>query len=135
MAFVHGKVSEITVDGDDLSAYCNNISFNRTVDSHDVTTFGKASHCFAAGLLTGEATISGIYDNAATGPRDVLRPLLVAGAPVPVVYSVEGAGMGLPSDTVDVIITAYNETTAVADMVMWEATLQLTDDVVTADGS
>lgn len=132
MAFVHGKGTAVTIGGDDLSAYANNVAFNRSADSHDVTTFGKGSKVYAAGLKDGTGTISGIYDNTAlTGPGAVLRPLCGAAA-VELVYMPEGDATGKPTATVDVLVTAYEETAPVADMVTWSATLQFSDDI--ADG-
>lgn len=128
MAFVHGKDTVITLGGDDLSAYTNSTTHNRSADSHDVTTYGKDSHVFVGGLKNGTATIGGIYDNtAATGPRAVIVPLL--GTTTEFVFKPEGTGTGKPQDTVDVVVTAYNESSPVADMVQWTAELQFSDDV------
>lgn len=131
MAFIHGKGTVVTLDGDDLSAYANNVSFNRTADSHDVTTFGKASHVYQGGLGDGTAEITGIYDDGAAGPRATIEPLI--GTVVELVYRPEGTGTGKPGDTVDVLVTAYEETSPVADMISWSCKLQLSDAVVTAD--
>lgn len=128
MTFVHGKDTYVSLDGDDLSAFTNTTTYNRSADSHDVTTYGKGSHVFAGGLKNGTATIGGIYDNTAvTGPRAVIRPLL--GTVVDFVFRPEGTGAGKPQDTVDVLVTAFNESSPVADMVQWTAELQLSDDV------
>lgn len=129
MTFIHGKGTGVSIDGDDLSVYANNVQFNRAADNHDVTTFGKNSHVYAPGLKDGTATMSGIYDNTAgTGPSAVLRPLVGAAA-VTFVYRPEGAGAGKPEAEVDVLVTAFEETSPVADMVTWSATLQLSDDI------
>jgi hypothetical protein len=127
MAFVHGKNTYISVDGDDLSAFTNTSTLTRTADSHDVTTYGKNSHVFQGGLLNGTASMGGIYDNGATGPREVLEPLI--GTVVALVRRPEGTGSSLPQDTVDVLITSYVETNPVADMVTWTCEFQLSDDV------
>lgn len=127
--FVHGKGTVVTIDGDSLSAFSNSVEFTRTADSHDVTTFGKNSKVYQAGLKDGTATVSGFYDNtASTGPGAILRPL-VGGAAVELVYQPEGTGTGKPTATVDVIVTEYAETAPVADMVTWSASLQLSDDI------
>lgn len=132
MAFVHGKGTAVTIDGDDLSAFSNSVTFGRTAETHDVTTFGKNSKVYAAGLKDGTASIEGIYDNTAlTGPGAVLRPL-VGADPVVLVYMVEGDTVGKPTATVNVLVTGYEESAAVADMVMFSASLQLSDDI--ADG-
>jgi hypothetical protein len=129
MAKIHGKGTVITIDGDDISTHCNSVNFNRNADSHDVTTFGKNSKVYASGLKDGEATVEGIYDSTAlTGPGAVFRPL-VGGAEVAFVYKPEGTGTGKPMATVDVIVTAYEETAPVADMITFSATLQFSDDI------
>lgn len=131
MSFIHGKNTFVSLDGDNLSTYSNNVEFNRSSDSHDVTTFGKNSHVYNGGLLDGTATITGIYDNTAlVGPRAVVEPLI--GTVVPLIHRPEGTGAGRPQDTVDVLVTAYNETSPVADMVTFSIELQFSDEVVTA---
>ena len=128
MAFIHGKNTFISVDGNDLSAYTNQSELNLTADSHDVTTYGKDSHVYQAGLKDGTASISGIYDDtASTGPRAVLEPLVGAAA-VTLIRQPEGTGPA-PQDSVSVIVTKYTETNPVADMVTWSADLQLAGDV------
>ena len=54
MAKIHGKVTFVSLDGDDLSAHSNNVEFVRSGDSHDVTTFGIPGVCTGAlpGLTT-----------------------------------------------------------------------------------
>lgn len=134
MAFVHGKGTAVSIDGDSLAAFSNSVTFTRTADTHDVTTFGKNSKVYASGLKDGTATIEGIYDNtASTGPGAVLRPL-VGGAPVVLVYEPEGTGTGKPIATVDVVVNSYEETSAVAEMISWSCELQLSDDITDSVG-
>ncbi len=128
MAFAHGKDTYVSIDGDDLSQYTNNSGVTITADSHDVTTYGKEAHVFKGGLKGGTATVSGIYDTtASTGPRAVLRPLV--GTVVELIHRPEGTGSGLPQDKVAVLVTSYNQTHPVADMVTWTVELQFSDDI------
>ncbi len=129
MAQIHGKSTLVTLDTNDISTYCNNVSFEQAADSHDTTTFGKNSHVYTGGLKDGTCTIEGIYESGATGPAAVIRPLL--GTTVELIYQPEGTGTGKPTHTVDVVVTAYNESAPVADMIQWTCELQLSDDVVT----
>jgi hypothetical protein len=133
MAFVHGKETVIKVGATDLSAFTNTSTFTRTADSHDVTTYGKDDHVFAGGLGNGTASMGGIYDNGASGPRDILEPLI--GTEVVLTRQPEGTGSGLPQDVVDAIITSYVETSPVADMVAWSCEFQLSDAVNSANQS
>lgn len=129
MAFVHGKDTVLTLDGDDLSVYSTTSQFERTADSHDVTTYGKSSHVFKAGLGNGTATVSGIYDSSTSaGPRAVIEPL-IGGANVTYIRRPEGTGTGKPQDSVSVQVVKYVETSPVADMVTWSVDLQLSDEV------
>lgn len=131
MAFQHGKDTAVDVDGNDLSAYVNTSEFSRSVDSHDVTTYGKDGHTFAPGLTNGTFTMSGIYDTSTSdGPRAVLEPLLGSAA-VTVLRQPEGAGSGLPQDSFSGLLTSYVETNPVADMVTWSADFQISGDVDT----
>jgi hypothetical protein len=126
--FIHGKGTVATLDGDDLSAFGTSVEFNRSADSHDVTTFGNDSHRKQGGLFDGTATLNGIYDNtASTGPQAVISPLL--GTVVALVYQPEGAGASLPQRTVDVLVTTYNESSPVADMVTWTCEVEFDGDV------
>jgi hypothetical protein len=131
MALVHSKETVITIDGDDISQYCNASDLARSADAHDVTTYGKDSRVFKAGLKTATGSASGFYDStASTGPRAVLEPL-VGGPAVTLVRRPEGTGSGLPQDSVDVLVQTYTESAPVADFVTWSASLQLSDDITT----
>ena len=76
MAFIHGKGTAVSLGGDDLSVYSNSVTFGRTSDSHDVTTFGKNAHVYQGGLLDGTCSIQGVYDDGAAGPRATIEPLI-----------------------------------------------------------
>lgn len=131
MAKIHGKGLVVLLDAVDLSTFSNSVEFNRTADSHDVTTFGNNSHRKQGGLLDGTATISGFYDDGATGPRATIEPLI--GTVVALVHRPEGTGSGKPEDTVNVLVMSYTETTPVADMITWQCEVEFDGDVATAD--
>src|SRR6187455_1286917 len=106
MTFVHGRSTYVSLAGTNLSAFVTTSSFERTGDKHDVTTYGKNAHVFNGGLLSGSATMSGIYDNtASTGPRAVIEPLV--STVVQYIRRPEGTGAGRPQDRVNVIIDKY----------------------------
>ncbi len=128
--FIHSESTYVSIDGDDISQYCNSSDLDRGQDSHDVTTYGKKAHVFNGGLGTGTGSIGGIYDNTAnTGPRAVLRPLATTRTPVELIRRPEGTGAGKPQDMVDVLVTSYKEDAPIADMVKWTASLQLSDEI------
>lgn len=131
MAFQHGKSTVVKLNGVDLSAFCNTSVIDRGADKHDVTTYGKTSHVYAGGLGDGTASMAGIYDNTATGPRDVIRPLV--GTVVTLIRQPEGAGTGKAQDSVSVLVVKYVETNPVADMVAWSCEMQLSDTITATD--
>ena len=131
MSFVHGKNTFISLNAVDLSAFVTTSELNRSADSHDVTTYGKNSHVYNGGLLDGKATMSGVYDNTAAGPRDTIEPLI--GTTVTLIRRVEGTGSGRPQDSVQVLITGYVETNPVADMVAWSCEMQCSDEITSTN--
>lgn len=122
MAFVHGRLTFISVNGSDLSPFTNTSTFGRGADSHDVTTYGATDHAFEGGLGLNTFSMGGIYDGSATGPRDILEPLV--GTSVTLIRRPEGTGSGKPQDSVTVVLTSYVETSPVADFVQWSAEFQ-----------
>lgn len=128
MSKVHGRHTVITIDGDDISIYCNTSDLGRKADKHDVTGYGADAHEYGGGLLDGNASIGGVYDSAAGGPHTVIRPLV--GTVVPLVRKTEGTGTGKPTETVNALVEEYTETNPVADMVKWSAKLQLSGSIV-----
>lgn len=131
MAFVHGKNTYVSLNGSDLSAFANTSTFTRKADKHDVTTYGKSDHVYSGGLGDGGMSMGGVYDNGATGPRDVIEPLI--GTNVTMIRRPEGTGSGLPQDSVSVLVEEYVETNPVADMVTWSVTLQPSDAVTSTN--
>lgn len=128
MAKVHGKGTAISLGGDDLSAFGTSVSWSREADTHDVTTFGKNSKVYQGGLKDGTATLEGIYDSTATtGPAAVIEALI--GTTTEFVYQPEGLGSGKPTKTVDVVVSSYEETAPVAEMITFSCELQMSDDV------
>lgn len=131
MAFVHGKDTFISLNGSDLSPFTDTSELGRTADVHDVTTYGKNSHVKVGGLLDGKGSMAGTYDNTAAGPRDVIEPLI--GQTVTLIRRPEGTGTGRPQDSVSVVVAGYTETNPVADMVKWQAELELSDEVTSTN--
>lgn len=129
MGSVHTKRSVVILDGTEISRFCNTVTWPKETDSHENTTFGQDSKTYVSGLHDGKVTIGGPYDTAAAGPNTLIQDIQDAGDAVTVVYRVEGTGSGLPQKSASVIVTSYNESAAVADIVQWTAELQISGDV------
>lgn len=121
MANKHGKDTYISLDGDDISEFCNSSDFDREHDEHDVTCYGMDDHDYDGGLGKGKSSIGGIYDDSATGPKAVIEPLL--GTKVQLIRRPEGTGATKPQEEVTVLVKKYVETNPVADMIAWTCEL------------
>jgi hypothetical protein len=135
MAVTHGKHTFVSLDAVDLSTFTKSTSFEDSTDTHDSTTYGptRTRKSYVAGLGDGKITISGVYDSSATGPRATIKPLKAAGDPVEFIFQPEGVGSGKPQSVVDVVISSYNESSAVDDLIQWTAELQMTGDLDETD--
>lgn len=131
MTFVHGRHTKVTLDGEDLSAFTKSTSWEGSVATHNVTTYGptREDESYAAGLGTGKVTISGVYDNTATGPDAVIEPLMNAKAAVEFIFQPDGTGTGKAQKSCDVIVSSFNVSDPVDDMVQWTAELMRTGSV------
>lgn len=133
MAKKHGKTTNVKLNAVDISAHTNNTEWNRTGDTHDVTTY-KADDTDTAkeyipGLTDGTVTISGSYDtDVTTGPGSSIEPLIGAAA-VAFEYAAEGIGTGKPLRACQVLVSSYTQTAPVADVITWSADLQITGEV------
>ena len=132
MAFRHGRLAEVTVDGTALSLFCDSADFSVDIDTADTTTFTKSWKTAIAGLAGGSLELSGNYDpTATTGPAAVLTGLIGA-APFPVVVYPGGNTTGQGSRSFNAILSSYKESSPVGDKVTFSATLMATDTVTFA---
>jgi hypothetical protein len=132
MAFSHGKDAYISVNAVDISAFTNTVTFSQSADSHDTTTYGQEAHTFADGLTNATVTVGGIYDNGAAGPHDTFQAAIGTGAKA-FVWRPEGTGSALPELAGTCIVTGYDETAPVADMISWSANLQVSGTITTTN--
>jgi len=117
MARKHSKLTVILIDDNDISTYANDSTCEQSSGTEDNTTYGKDAEVHDPTLLTGAFSCSGKYDDAAGGPRAVLKPLV--GTKVNVKYRAEGTGSGLPQDSFEAVIVKYTETAPVAGYRTW----------------
>lgn len=126
MAFRHGKDTVVKIAGNDISQYSNSTQFGDETEANETTTYGRSRKTYMGGLGDGKITVSGVYDDGATGPRGIIKPLKAAGAAVTFLFQPEGTGSGKAQSSVSVIITSFNETAPVADVISWACEMQMT---------
>jgi hypothetical protein len=134
MSLVHGKHTVVIIDSNDISVYTNDTKFNDGRETHDATTYGPVERKeYRYGLGDGTITLTGVYDDSAAGPRAVMRPLMLAGSIVPFVYRPEGTGLGRAQSRVNVVIEEFQESSPVAGLCQWTATLTMSGAVDDTD--
>lgn len=124
----HGKDTEYTIGGDDISEFTKTSTFEMNPDIHDITGYGKNSKVKRGGLKDNSFTASGWYAIGPSGPGAILRPL--TGQTVVCTRKPEGTGAGLPLQTFDAVVGKYVETNPVDDIVTWSCDFAVSDDVV-----
>lgn len=129
MTFVHAKDTYLSIDGNDLSSYCDSSSWEDSSQKHQVTTYGANRHTYAYGLADGKLSIGGTYDNTAAGPKAVLEAIKDAEQLVTLIRRPEGTGSGKPQESVSVLVEKYAESNPVADMIKWTCDLQMSGDI------
>lgn len=124
MAFRHGKDTKVKLGGTDISTFTNSTDFNNEADAVETTTYGNDSKTYIPGLKDGKITCKGSYDDTAGGPRAMIRPML--GTTQPFIFQPEGTGTGKRQTSVSVVVTAFNESSPVAEVIQWTCEMQMT---------
>lgn len=132
MAFVHGKSSLFKVDNSggslvDLSAFCEDVSLSRDIETAEVTTFGDSAKEYITGLTDATISISGKFDaNGASSVDSVLSGILGQAATVTYNYRPNSAAISAtnPEYQGEAILTSYEVAGSVGDAVTFSAELQ-----------
>lgn len=125
MTYIHGANTVLILDGNDLSLFINESSWEDTNDTHDVTCYGAGRHAYAYGLGDGSLSVGGVYDDTNAGPKAIIEPIKDAKLAVTLIRRPEGTGTGKPQESVSVIIEKYVESTPVADMIKWSCDMKM----------
>lgn len=134
MAAIHGKKSKFSIDNAagslvDISAYCDEVGFPRSVETAEVTTFGDNAKEYIVGLTDATISVSGKFDAAGAGTVDsVLSGILGQEATVTYEYQPNNAAVSAnnPKYSGEAILTSYEITGSVGDVVTFSAEFQCT---------
>lgn len=134
MAFVHGKTSKFSIDNSsgtpvDISAYCDDISFSRNLDTAEVSTFGDSAKEYLIGMSDATISVSGKFDAAGASTVDaVLAGILGASATSTFQYIPGGGNVGAnnPGYAGECWLTSYEVSGAIGDAVSFSAEFQCT---------
>lgn len=125
--FKHGKNTTFSIDDSggtprDISEYLNNVNFNPTADTAEVTPFGVDSKGYVPGLKDAQITADVLWDATVDG---YLWGILGGDAGT-FSYSPDG---GTTTYSGECLCTAYSPGSSVSDAVKGSVSFQVTGDV------
>lgn len=130
MAFVAAKNTVFKLDNaagtlTDISSYVDSVSgIANTTDMAETTTFGSASKTFQGTLRNGDTiSISGKWDATLNTQMVALLGLATSSS---FEYSPAGTTVSLPKFSGECFVSTYEISSAVADLVTFSASLQMT---------
>ena len=127
MAFRHGKTAAFTLNAVALGTFLTSIDMSFDLDSADTTTFGSTWKSGLAGIPGGSMELSGNYDPAAGGPSVILWDVFKGAVPVTGLFYPGGnvTGQALWTMTAGCLVTSYAESSPVAGIVSFKATIDV----------
>ena len=140
MAFTHGKKSKFSIDNAagspvDISAYCNEVSLSRDIETAETTTFGDDAKEYIIGLTDATLSVSGMFDAAGASTVDaVLAGVLGQEASLSFEYIPGGGSVGTsnPAYQGECYCTSYEVSGSVGDVTSFSASFQVTGAIVRA---
>lgn len=119
MAFIHGKSVSVLHGIYDLSAFLNEASTARQVDTAETTTFGASGggKTYITGLKDGTLSCSGLFDGSASAIDAVLTSSLGSDSLSPVIHAPEGFAVGSRVSVLQAKTTSYQVSSPVGDVV------------------
>ena len=140
MAFVHGKSSYFEIDNvggtpTDISAFCEEVSMSRDIETAEVTTFGDDAKEYITGLTDATISLSGKFDAGNASAIDpILSGILGSASTVSWAYRISDAAVGTtnPEYQGEGIVTSYEVSGTVGDAVTFSAEIQCTGAITRA---
>ena len=133
MAFAHGKSAVFKLDNSsaalvDYSAYLNDVSLSRSIETAETTTFGVtgSAKSYIVGLSDANFSISGLFDSTADA---TLAGVLGFATPLDFEYGPSGSTGGFVKYTGTCLMTGYNISASVGDAVQATADFQVTGQI------
>lgn len=129
---LHGKDTYFAIEDAagttlrNISPYTDSVETSWSNDIHDDTTFGQDGHTKRGGLVDGSISLGGVWDKTAdVGPYSVFKTLIGNSDPVNWEYGPEGNASGKVKESGLGVVENYSESSPVADLVRWTATVQV----------
>jgi predicted secreted protein len=129
--FVHGKNADFEIGGTNLSEVLNEASLPREIETAETTTFGKQDKTYITGLSDATVSLSGMFDATKDAAIGVLITNLKSGSisSASFAYGPAGSAGGKPKFSGNALITSYELSSPVGDVVTFSLELQVTGGV------
>ena len=126
--FTHGKATVFKVDNSSgslttISDVLTDVSFPQTIETAETTSFGSNAKTYIVGLSDATISISGNFD---TTVDTHLSAVLGQAATLSFEYGPEGSTAGDAKYTGECLMTSYEKSGAVGDVVTFSAEFQVT---------
>lgn len=126
--FRHGKSTSFKVDNaggslTDISTTLTDVSFPQSVETAETTSFGSSAKSYIVGLSDSSLSVSGNFDATVDAH---LAAITGQAATVSFEYGPEGTTAGQVKYTGEAILTSYEKSGAVGDVVTYSAEFQVT---------
>ena len=128
MAFVHGKSAVFKLDNSsgslvDYSAYLDDVSLPRSIETAETTTFGSSAKSYITGLTDATISLWGKFDATADA---TLAGVVGLAATLSFEYGPAGSTGGFVKYEGECIMTSYDIGATVGDAVTASVELQVT---------
>jgi len=129
--FVHGKNAQFVLESTNLSNTLNEISLPREIETAETTTFGTQDKTYIVGLSDATVSLSGMFDATADSAINAVISNLKSGsiASASFTYGPAGSAAGKPQFTGQALVTSYEVSSPVGDVVTYSLELQVTGGV------
>ena len=126
--FRHGKSTVFKVDNSggtltDISNTLTDVSFPQSVDTAETSAFGSSAKSYVVGLSDATLSVAGNFDATVDAH---LAGILGQSASVSFEYGPEGSTAGMVKYTGEAILTSYEKSGAIGDVVTYSAEFQVT---------
>lgn len=118
MAFIHGKGTIVLCNEFDLSAYFNEASASRSVETAETTTFGSSAKTYITGLQDGTLSLNGLFEGSADATDEELTDVLGDNAGMTITVAPAGSlAVGSRVMSLTGKLTSYEISSPVGDVV------------------
>ena len=126
--FRHGKSTVFKVDNNagaltDISNTLTDVSFPQSVDTAETSAFGASAKSYVVGLSDATLSVSGNFDATVDAH---LAAIVGKADSVSFEYGPEGSTAGFVKYTGEALLTSYEKSGAIGDVVTYSAEFQVT---------